>query len=283
MTSSSSEPAASSSVQFNPLGLNLLSTNLRAELDARTRIPLHTLAPFPGAGLYALYYKGDLPLYEQLREEDIPIYVGKAEAGNSSYGDPPDETEPKLFKRIEKHRLSISETSNLTPSDFDVRYLTIDDVWIVLGERALLRAHSPALWNTLMSGFGSNPSGGARRNARSVWDSIHPGRPRAKTFLCNRKASRAEMEELISHGINISIMPAGPERDASLAKLRRRVPKIIWSEPANGDKDRRFRVYREDAFHEENDHFKVKVDFNEWRLAGSDTDGGDVLGDLTDD
>lgn len=142
------------SPQFNPLGLDLLGRNLREEMDGRPRVPLDKVKPFPGAGLYALYYKGDLEIYEGLKGSDIPIYVGKASAGDSSYGDPPNMSERKLFGRIRDHRRSINEAANLDASHFDVRSLTIDDIWIVLGERALLRSYSPVLWNTVMTGFG---------------------------------------------------------------------------------------------------------------------------------
>ncbi|WP_406343288.1 Eco29kI family restriction endonuclease [Streptomyces sp. NBC_00648] len=213
---------------FNPLGIDLLSRNLREEMDRRPRVSLEKIKRFPGAGLYALYYKGDLAIYQELKGSDCPIYVGKAAAGNSSYGDSPNLAEPKLFDRITDHRRSINETDNLNASDFDVRYLTLDDIWIVLGERALLRTHRPVLWNTVMTGFGANPPGGERRNARSVWDSIHPGRHRATKLLCNRSYSRAEMSKLISDGIEISLTPTSPQRDQQLSELRNRPAKLIW-------------------------------------------------------
>ncbi|BAJ29594.1 MULTISPECIES: Eco29kI family restriction endonuclease [Kitasatospora] len=250
---------------FNPLSLDLLSRNLREELDRRQKIPLDSVERFTGAGLYALYYKGDLPLYQKLKEADTPIYIGKAEAGNSSYGYPPDQSKPKLFDRIADHRASINQASNLDASHFDVRYLVLDDIWIVLGERALLRAHSPVLWNTLMTGFGANASGMDRKNGRSIWDSIHPGRARAKDSLCYRKHSRAELVEMISKGIEISLMPPGSSRSAALENLRNQPQKIIWS-ASRGD-DKRTLVYRVDTFIEENEYFEVSVDATTWRHA----------------
>ena len=94
---------------------------------------------------------------------------------------PPTSYKPKLYNRIAKHAHSVQEVAdapgaggNLAVDDFEVRYLLLDDVWIVLGERALLRAYAPVLWNTLALGFGANKPGTARGNARSVWDTIHP-------------------------------------------------------------------------------------------------------------
>ncbi|MBO4269093.1 Eco29kI family restriction endonuclease [Microbispora triticiradicis] len=261
--------------KFNPLGLDMLSQNLRVAMDSRPRFPLADLPKFVGAGLYALYYIGDFPLYEGLRDRDIPIYVGKAEAGNSSYGDAPDDSKPKLYERIvDKHAGSIAEASvseggNLRVEDFEVRYLLLDDVWIVLGERALLRAYSPVIWNTLMPGFGANPPGSARRNARSVWDTIHPGRPRAGE-VCNRRYTRSEMEERVKRGIEISLLAPGADRDAALKVLRDAKADMIWSPPKKGEKDKRLRVFRASAFIEENEALGSEIDTSEWVDAYGD-------------
>ncbi|MGW2845570.1 Eco29kI family restriction endonuclease [Streptomyces sp. NPDC001108] len=259
-------PADATSPQFDPLGLDLLGRNLREEMDGRPRVPLSEVKPFPGAGLYALYYKGDLEVYKGLKDLDIPIYVGKASAGDSDYGDPPDMTERKLFGRIRDHRSSIKQADNLDPSHFDVRFLTLDDIWIVLGERALLRAYSPVLWNTIMTGFGGNSPGRGRRNARSFWDSIHPGRKRAATLLCNRNYSEAEMKELISDGIGISLMESGEQRDKELKEFRNRPAQTIWEE-AEGSGKGPVLVFRESVFLEENSRFGFDLSTLEWEPA----------------
>jgi hypothetical protein len=249
---------------FNPLGLDLLGRNLREEMDQSPRLPLNELKKFSGAGLYALYYKGDLELYNGLRDSNIPIYVGKASAGDSSYGDPPNLDQPKLFDRISDHRRSINETGNICASDFDVRYLTLDDIWIVLGERALLRAYSPILWNTVVTGFGGNSPGQGRKNGRSVWDSIHPGRRRAAPLLCNRSYSSAEIENLIKDGVDISLMEEGEQRAKRLGEFRNRPTEWIWKEDKGS-----VLVYRGDVFMEENSRFGVDVSGVEWRLASA--------------
>ncbi|MDT0317971.1 Eco29kI family restriction endonuclease [Streptomyces millisiae] len=228
------------------------------------------MKPFSGAGLYALYYKGDLEIYKGLKHADTPIYIGKASAGDSSYGDPPNWSQRKLFDRISDHRRSINEPHNLHASDFDVRYLTVDDIWIVLGERALLRAYSPVLWNTVMTGFGANPPGQGRRNARSVWDSVHPGRKRAIGLLCNRSYSGVEMDKLILDGIEISLMEAGEQRDKKLKEFRNRPAETIWQEakgPGKGPKP--VLVFRHEVFLEENSRFGVDLDDIEWELAAA--------------
>jgi hypothetical protein len=189
--------------RFNPLDPDSIGTMLRERLEKNDPQSFPP-QPFRGAGLYALYYVGDtIQEYRPLVDEfnlgrGIPVYVGKAEAGSSNYRYGPDYDATKLYKRIEKHANSISEVEringeqNLRLTDFRVRFLSLDDAWIVLGERALLRAYRPVLWNTIVNGFGSNPPGTARTNARSVWDTMHPGRDRAGQ-MPNRVMTLVEM------------------------------------------------------------------------------------------
>jgi hypothetical protein len=249
--------------------LDILSQNLRDALNHRPRTVFPPSERFAGAGLYALYYKGPLELYAALSEKDIPIYVGKAEAGNSSYGDPPDQQRPKLFERIGKHARSIREVTdeggNLSVDDFEVRYLLLDDVWIVLGERALLRAHAPVLWNAVMPGFGANPPGTGRINARSVWDTIHPGRPRAGN-TCNRRFTRAEMASRIHLGITASLMLEGADRAAALRAVRAPGQRI-WAPPKAESRDKRILVFRIDEFLSENAAIGRQIQPDEWHMA----------------
>jgi hypothetical protein len=257
-------------VRFDPLSLDILSQNLRKALDQRDPTPFPPPVRFMGAGLYALYYTGSLPLYAGLRDTDIPIYVGKAEAGNSSYGDLPNEDQPKLYNRIVKHAHSVKEVDdsggNLMVDDFEVRYLLLDDVWIVLGERALLRAYAPVPWNALMPGFGANPPGTARNNARSIWDTIHPVRPGAGG-VCNRRFTRSEMENRIRRGIDISLMPDGIDRDEALGDLKAQRAQMIWSPAKKGARDKRLRVFRVEEFQIENAAIKSKISRKDWKDA----------------
>lgn len=257
----------SSEVKFDPLRLDILSENLRQALDARTPTAFPPSERFAGAGLYALYYTGPLPLYKGIKKKDTPIYVGKAEAGNSSYGDPPNDDGSKLYDRIVKHSVSVQEVAesggNLSVGHFEVRHLLLEDVWIVLGERALLRAYAPVLWNTLMPGFGANPPGTARRNARSIWDTIHPDRPRAGE-ICNRRFTQSEMKQRIQRGVDISQMEPGPEREMALNELRSTKAKMIWSPPKKKATDKRLRVFRTDAFKSENAAIGSPIGRDEW-------------------
>ncbi|WP_081809621.1 Eco29kI family restriction endonuclease [Amycolatopsis keratiniphila] len=242
--------------RFNPLDPAAIGTLLRERLEQEQP---HSFppAPFRGAGLYALYYIGArVAEYRPLTEaftagHQIPVYVGKAAAGNSNYGQEPDYDNTNLYDRIAKHAKSVSEVENsgirgnLALKDFRVKFLCLDDAWIVLGERALLRAYRPVLWNTIVNGFGSNEPGTARANARSVWDTMHPGRGRAGP-LPHRGLTLDEMKARVAEGVRISLISDNESRDARLDALPR--PSTIWVPAKKLDPDKRIWVRDEDRF-----------------------------------
>jgi hypothetical protein len=222
---------------YNPLSEDSLSESLRRKIEEQPLLPFAPPA-FRGAGLYALYYVGDLPLYAALKRHDppAPIYVGKAEAGSSSYGRPRSATDAtKLWDRIREHERSIRQaTENLRTEDFRVRYLVLNDVWIVLGESALLQAYYPVLWNTFVTGFGSNPAGADRRNGRSIWDTLHGGRRRAMPLPPNRYYTRAEAHHLVGSAVELFIdwhHRAAQAPDTAPKRKRR----AIWSAGEQGN------------------------------------------------
>lgn len=221
---------------FDPLSLRNVQEVLRERLE-RVEPGQFPPSDFLGAGVYALYYVGDLDLYALLRDSEcaVPIYVGKAAAGNSSYGDPVDPNGFQLIDRMNKHANSIIEAKDtLSVADFRVRYLPIDDAWIVLAERALLRDYQPVVWNTVMPGFGANAPGSDRQNARSIWDTIHPGRPRAGR-LCNRRFTLDEMRERVRLAVAASVLDDGLERDDAIAALRAYQKRPIWRPKKRGE------------------------------------------------
>jgi hypothetical protein len=196
---------------YNPLSEDSLSESLRRKIEEQPLLPFPPPV-FRGAGLYALYYVGDLPLYAPLKQHDpqIPIYVGKAEAGSSSYGRPLSGGDgTKLLNRIKDHARSIRQaTENLCTEDFQVRYLVLSDAWIVLGESGLLQAYYPVLWNTFVTGFGSNAAGIDRQNGRSIWDTLHGGRHRAANLRPNRYYTREEADQLVTAAAKLSLASA---------------------------------------------------------------------------
>ena len=91
---------------------------------------------------------------------------------------------------------SIATTENLKTADFHCRYLVSDDIWIPLGESLLIESFQP-LWNVLIEGFGIHtPGAGRKKQVRSKWDTIHPGRSLASDLPPNPKTG-AELEKMI--------------------------------------------------------------------------------------
>lgn len=157
-----------------------------------------------GAGIYAIYYSGSYKAYGPVAEKnrnnnfEQPIYVGKAvppgaRKGGFGLGSAPG---PALYKRLSEHAGSIKATS-LKIEDFCCRYLVSDDTWIPLGESLLIERFQP-LWNVLIEGFGIHtPGKGRKKQVRSKWDTLHPGRTLAADLPANPKTA-AELEKIIA-------------------------------------------------------------------------------------
>jgi len=168
---------------FNPLDKIHLGESVAAALLKRPIGPLPPAKQFIGAGIYAIYYHGDLELYRSVADKNRsenpsqPIYVGKAvppgaRKGGFGLGSAPG---PAIFRRLREHARSIEETPNLRIKHFSCRYLISDDIWIPLGE-ALLIAQFQPLWNVLIDGFGIHKPGKNRPQQLSKWDTLHSGR-----------------------------------------------------------------------------------------------------------
>lgn len=168
---------------YDPLDYTNLGESVAGALLARPVVPLGGLARFGGAGIYAIYYTGDFPVYQTLVASNLegrfesPIYVGKAvPAGARKGGRGVGATGTALFNRLNEHAKSIGEATNLDLADFYCRYLVVKDIWIPLGEALLIELKQP-LWNIIIDGFGNHdPGTGRLQGRRSLWDTIHPGR-----------------------------------------------------------------------------------------------------------
>ena len=172
---------------YNPLEKRNLADSIQRRILAEPVSPLNddeARSRTGGAGVYALYYTGAFPEYAEIAGRntsgrwDLPIYVGKAipPGGRTGGLEQAARALGALRDRLRRHAVSIEQAINLELSDFYFRFLVIDDVWIPLGESMLIDSFRP-LWNTTLSGFGSNPTGGRRSTqASSRWDTLHPGR-----------------------------------------------------------------------------------------------------------
>lgn len=176
---------------YNPLDKRNLGASVAA---AMLSSPVHPLPPEPfiGAGVYAIYYRGDFPPYEKLAalNEDafnVPIYVGKAVPAGARKGGLGMNVEHglALFNRLSEHFVSISKATNLNERDFVCRYLVVDDIWIPLAESMLIERFKP-LWNRCIDGFGNHdPGKGRYQQQKSPWDCIHEGREWAANLRPN--------------------------------------------------------------------------------------------------
>jgi Eco29kI restriction endonuclease len=200
---------------YNPLDERNLA---RGVANALISQPVHAfgIKPFAGTGVYALYYLGDFPTYQPLvalcaqggtpehlglGPDAVPIYVGKASASASRGGTLKPKHNRALYTRLGSHRLSIRRaTKTLDPADFRLRYIPMKDVWVALGEAGLLQRYTP-IWNVVLSGLGNNnPGGGRGDQARSAWDTLHPGRPAAMKLPENPE-SLASIEARVERAI----------------------------------------------------------------------------------
>lgn len=185
---------------FNPLDKEHLGESLLTAILSEDRQPLSELTKFKGAGVYAIYYKGNFPLYKPLVDSfnnekyPWPIYVGRTEPNGSRTGNFDEESlsSYKLYSRLKNHYTSINDADNLNVADFLYSYLIVDDIWIPLGESVLIRRTRP-LWNRIVSGFGNHKPGKNRETQkRSLWDTLHPGRDWAKSLIEDKSLSEIE-------------------------------------------------------------------------------------------
>ncbi|WP_010540094.1 Eco29kI family restriction endonuclease [Dietzia alimentaria] len=187
---------------FNPLDRPNLARAVATQIEQTEAVPLEEASTyikrrniFTGAGVYAIYYHGNFEPYAKLAQANAegsvyPIYVGKAvpEGARKGGEEHPDTARvdddvvesgtrtTKLAERLREHRRSILAAENLDLDHFTMRWLVVEDIWIPLGESAMIRNYRP-VWNAVVDGFGNHDPGSGRKDGvRSQWDTLHPGR-----------------------------------------------------------------------------------------------------------
>lgn len=164
-----------------------LAESIVHALHLQEPVPLALVPEFDGAGVYALYYQGKFPAYKALAAINAekliePIYIGKASPSGARKGIELSTQTTALTKRLKDHKKSIEAATNLNIEDFSARWLVMEDVWITLGESAMIRRHQP-VWNARIDGFGNHaPGRGRAKGARPQWDTLHPGRKWAEAL-----------------------------------------------------------------------------------------------------
>ncbi|MFD0850195.1 Eco29kI family restriction endonuclease [Sphingosinicella xenopeptidilytica] len=193
---------------YNPLDKINLGKSVADALLEQPVHPLDAIPPFEGAGIYVLYYRGPFPAYAPIaaanaEEARWPIYIGKAipSGGRKGASLTASARGTPLYKRLAEHRDTIREvergSGTLAVADFQTRYLTVDDIWIPLGESLLIARFRP-IWNRALDGFGNHDPGKGRYNGlRPLWDHLHPGRGWA-TRCAARTETISEIEQRLA-------------------------------------------------------------------------------------
>jgi hypothetical protein len=180
-------------------------------LDFFDKTPLHRLLPptsVVGLGVYAIYYTGGFPPYATLAATHpaIPIYIGKAVPQGARTGNQNEAATKSVRGRLAEHARSIAAAENLDVADFQCRFmlLTGEEGDLIPGiESALIRRHLP-LWNSVVAGFGIHaPGKGRSAQARSEWDTLHPGRGFAQGLT-----GEATTLEVITEKVKVALSPA---------------------------------------------------------------------------
>lgn len=174
---------------FNPLDMENLGLSITTAMAAQEPTKLAAVPAFKGAGVYAIYYRGWLPIYHVVAEantEDctVPVYVGKAvpSGGRKGVAVEHGSASTALSKRLREHAKSVDQAENLDINDFWCRWLVVEPIFIPLGESVMISRFTP-VWNGLVDGFGNHDPGSGRINGlRSRWDTLHPGRPFAAKY-----------------------------------------------------------------------------------------------------
>lgn len=192
-------------IPFNPLDKRNLGISVANAMMLMEPLPLAAIPNQRGAGIYAIYYAGDFEPYQLLSElnsgpqgPEYPIYVGKAipEGGRTGLGLSDGESTFVLRNRLRIHQRSVVAAENLNLDHFSLRLLTVEPIFIPLGETMLITQTGP-LWNTIVPGFGSNAPGlGREAGRKSVWDTLHPGRSHSANL-----PSRAESPARIAQDV----------------------------------------------------------------------------------
>lgn len=185
---------------FDPADPRLFGTFAALAMVGQDRQPLDGLdaRPFYGAGIYAIYYKGDFPLYGAISGTETPLYVGKADPAKAGENSPKGQG-TQLHGRLVEHMKNIRRAENIDIADFQCRYLVVASGWQSAAESALIGLFNP-IWNKetrILLGFGKHgDSAETRVNKRSPWDTLHPGREWAKETKEDQK-SLAEIEAAV--------------------------------------------------------------------------------------
>lgn len=158
---------------------------------------------FNGSGLYALYYKGDNPLYSEI--VGSPMFIGRVQPKSFPTKEGSQSTE--LYAKIKEQCRTIEEVKNLSIEDFQCKYIVLDQTEMALSEaieNQLIDTFKPA-WNLCIEGFTNHNPGKSRlKQSPSEWDTLHPGRKWAKKLqgkVKNRWAIKRKVKNYLANAV----------------------------------------------------------------------------------
>ncbi|WP_124982512.1 Eco29kI family restriction endonuclease [Ralstonia solanacearum] len=178
------EPGAS----FDPTNPDTAGRLVALALVAQDKVPMARIARTYGSGVYAIYYTGAHPAYASVSGTETPIYVGKADPKQAD-ARTAREQGPQLYGRLADHRRMIRTVGEyavaqglpnaLRVEDFQCRRLVCATNAQLVAERHLIGTFKPIWNNEVGICWGISKHGDAaktRKNKRSPWDVMHPGR-----------------------------------------------------------------------------------------------------------
>jgi hypothetical protein len=213
------------SAWFDPADPYTAGRLVAAALLAQPRVPLELVPRTYGAGVYAIYYVGDHPLYAAICGSETPIYVGKADPATGTAKTARDQGE-KLYGRLADHRKVIRTVERwsaenppapprhpLRIADFECRRLVTATNAQTYAESHLIGLFHP-VWNketNICWGISMHGDTEGRNNTRPPWHVLHPGVAwaMAEKRLDSRPLERI-MADVLSH---FETVPVFKDRD----------------------------------------------------------------------
>jgi hypothetical protein len=207
---------------FDPADPKAIGRMVSIALIAQPLVLLTDVQPAYGSGVYAIYYRGDHPLYAGISGSETPIYVGKADPANDD-ASTTREQGAKLTARLLEHAGTIGTAegyaaklpANLSPiglADFYCRRLVCATNAQLVAEKHLIRTFWP-VWNSQtkacwgMSKHGDSAT--TRANKKSPWDVVHPGR----LWALDERLVDSLVPHEIAKRIDATLQRAPPRRD----------------------------------------------------------------------
>ena len=227
---SATDPIRMPRATFDPADPKAIGRMVSIALLAQPMIPLADVRTAYGSGVYAIYYRGEHPLYAGISGSETPIYVGKADPANDD-ASTTREQGAKLTARLLEHAGTIGTAEaytdrlpeHLSPirlADFRCRRLVCATNAQLVAEKHLIRTFWP-IWNAETKAcWGMSKHGDAastRAKKRSPWDVVHPGRAWAMDERLVDSLSPTEIEGRIQS--TLQRVPARLDHAALLEEM----------------------------------------------------------------